>query len=513
MTPITAGGVNVGRRPQVKSGNRTLYVGGLPSNCTEDQLTKIFSSLNKGSVLSVKLIPDKNIHSKGLYYGFVEFDDPAAAEHAMLIMNGRKIYEREIRINWAYQTNTSHKEDTSSHFHIFVGDLSNEVTDEALLQAFQTFGDVSEARVMWDMKTGRTRGYGFVAYRNQDGAVRAISEMDGEWLGSRQIRVNWANQKGQPSMAQSQAMQHAGIMPAAVPGYGVPPMSAAPAGKNDYQSVYNGAPINVVTVYVGNLTPFTTNQDLNPLFSNFGNIVEIRYQQDRGYAFIKFGTHDEAASAIMNLNGYILNGRPLKCSVSLSSTFSEQPLTVIQWGRDRQSDRANASGPHSGAPPSAGPHPGYGYGDQFPQSTPNSAYPHTPAGPYPPYGGYGGPMSPQGTYSLPLRTKYFPTTNVQSAPVLDKRSPWERPEESMFVGVTTSAAPRLKKNYKQLIEGSDQKTGPSPGGPYNPHAAPPMGQPYTPMSGNPSGYGRGDPNAGWAQPGAYPPNQYGAYHG
>jgi len=325
MTPVTAGGaINVGRRPQVKSGNRTLYVGGLPSNCTEDQLTKIFSSLNKGSVISVKLIPDKNIHSKGLYYGFVEFDDPAAAEHAMLIMNGRKIYEREIRINWAYQTNTTHKEDTSGHFHIFVGDLSNEVTDENLLQAFQTFGDVSEARVMWDMKTGRTRGYGFVAYRNQDGAVRAISEMDGEWLGSRQIRVNWANQKGQPSMAQSSALQHAGVIPGGMPGYAQPPMPAA-GQKNDYQTVYNGAPVNVVTVYVGNLTPFTTNQDLHPLFMNFGQIVEIRYQQDRGYAFIKFATHDEAASAILNLNGYVLNGRPLKCSVSVSSILSINP--------------------------------------------------------------------------------------------------------------------------------------------------------------------------------------------
>ena len=318
MTPVTAGGAaNVGRRPQVKSGNRTLYVGGLPGNCTEDQLTKIFGSLNKGSVASVKLIPDKNVHSKGLYYGFVEFDDPAAAEHAMLIMNGRKIYEREIRINWAYQTNTTHKEDTSSHFHVFVGDLSNEVTDEALLQAFQTFGDVSEARVMWDMKTGRTRGYGFVAYRSQEGAVRAISEMDGEWLGSRQIRVNWANQKGQPSMAQSQAMAHAGVMPAGIPTYSQAMIDPAKQQAN-YASVFNGAPMNVVTVYVGNLTPFTTNQDLHPLFSNFGNIVEIRYQQDRGYAFIKYSSHDEAATAILSLNGYVLNGRPLKCSVSFS---------------------------------------------------------------------------------------------------------------------------------------------------------------------------------------------------
>ena len=41
-----------------------------------------------------------------------------------------------IRVNWAYQSNNSNKEDTSNHFHIFVGDLSNEVNDEVLLQAY-----------------------------------------------------------------------------------------------------------------------------------------------------------------------------------------------------------------------------------------------------------------------------------------------------------------------------------------------------------------------------------------
>ncbi len=43
---------------------------------------------------------------------------------------------QEIRVNWAYQSNSNNKEDTSNHFHIFVGDLSNEVNDEVLLQAF-----------------------------------------------------------------------------------------------------------------------------------------------------------------------------------------------------------------------------------------------------------------------------------------------------------------------------------------------------------------------------------------
>lgn len=137
--------------------------------------------------------------SKGFNYGFVEYDDPGAAERAMQTLNGRRVHGQEIRVNWAYQNNNVSKEDTSNHFHIFVGDLSNEVNDEVLLQAFSAFGQVSEARVMWDMKTGRSRGYGFVAFRDRAEAEKALSAMDGEWLGSRAIRCNWANQKGQPS--------------------------------------------------------------------------------------------------------------------------------------------------------------------------------------------------------------------------------------------------------------------------------------------------------------------------
>jgi nucleolysin TIA-1/TIAR len=57
------------------------------------------------------------------------------------------------------------REDTQNHFHVFVGDLSPEVNDEALGKAFGAFGTLSEARVMWDMNSGKSRGYGFLAFR------------------------------------------------------------------------------------------------------------------------------------------------------------------------------------------------------------------------------------------------------------------------------------------------------------------------------------------------------------
>jgi nucleolysin TIA-1/TIAR len=219
---------------------------------------------------------------------------------------------QEIRVNWAYQSNTTAKEDTSNHFHIFVGDLSNEVNDEVLLQAFSTFGVVSEARVMWDMKTGRSRGYGFVAFRDRTDAERALSSMDGEWLGSRAIRCNWANQKGQPSISQQQAMASMGMTPTTPFGHHHFPTH----GVQSFDMIVQQTPQWQTTCYVGNLTPYTAQSDLVPLFQNFGYVTETRFQSDRGFAFIKMDTHENAAMAICQLNGYNVNGRPLKCSVS-----------------------------------------------------------------------------------------------------------------------------------------------------------------------------------------------------
>ncbi len=70
---------------------------------------------------------------------------------------------QEVRVNWAFQKNQ--REDTSSHFHIFVGDLAADYNDAALLQAFKQCPGCSEARVMWDHTTNRSKGYGFVAFR------------------------------------------------------------------------------------------------------------------------------------------------------------------------------------------------------------------------------------------------------------------------------------------------------------------------------------------------------------
>jgi cold-inducible RNA-binding protein len=79
---------------------------------------------------------------------------------------------------------------------LFVGGLSWGTTDDGLHQAFARFGEIVEAKVITDRETGRSRGFGFVTFVNDEGASKAISEMDGTELDGRTIKVNEAEDKG-----------------------------------------------------------------------------------------------------------------------------------------------------------------------------------------------------------------------------------------------------------------------------------------------------------------------------
>ena len=78
---------------------------------------------------------------------------------------------------------------------LFVGGLSWDTSDEGLHQAFARFGEVTEARVITDRDTGRSRGFGFVTFTDANAANRAIEEMDGTELDGRSIKVNEAQEK------------------------------------------------------------------------------------------------------------------------------------------------------------------------------------------------------------------------------------------------------------------------------------------------------------------------------
>ncbi|XP_059050388.1 cytotoxic granule associated RNA binding protein TIA1 isoform X2 [Achroia grisella] len=183
-----------------------------------------------------------------------------------------------------------HNNNKLEHYHIFVGDLSPEIETQSLRDAFAPFGEISDCRVVRDPQTLKSKGYGFVSFLKKTEAESAITSMNGQWLGSRSIRTNWATRK-------------------------------PPAPKNELNSkpltfdeVYNQSSPTNCTVYCGGLTTGLTEELMQKTFQPFGTIQEIRVFKDKGYAFIRFSTKESATHAIVAVHNTDVNGQPVKCS-------------------------------------------------------------------------------------------------------------------------------------------------------------------------------------------------------
>ena len=78
---------------------------------------------------------------------------------------------------------------------LFVGSLSWGVNDDALRDAFSVHGQIEEAVVISDRDTGRSRGFGFVTFEEDEAADKAVAALNGTELDGRTIRVDVAQAK------------------------------------------------------------------------------------------------------------------------------------------------------------------------------------------------------------------------------------------------------------------------------------------------------------------------------
>jgi RNA recognition motif-containing protein len=78
---------------------------------------------------------------------------------------------------------------------LFVGGLSWNTDDSLLRREFERFGDIEEAVVISDRETGRSRGFGFVTFKDASAGQQAIQEMNGTTLDGRTIAVNEAQER------------------------------------------------------------------------------------------------------------------------------------------------------------------------------------------------------------------------------------------------------------------------------------------------------------------------------
>lgn len=291
---------------------KTLYVGNLSPHVTEDLLIALFGQI--GECKSCKIIHEPGNDP----YAFVEFSESHSAASALSAMNKRNCLGKEMKVNWA-TTSGGHqaKVDSSKHYHIFVGDLAPDIDQQTLREAFAPYGEISDTKIMKDPHTLVHKGYGFISFVNKSDAETAIGAMNGQWLGTRKIRTNWATRKVQPGGEQALGQ----------PGQG----QGKYAHKLDYNEVWGRSSDTNTTVYCGGINNLTDDLVRNT-FGMYGQITGIHPFPDRGYSFVRFATKEAACSAICGVHGMEINGGIAKCS----------------WGKENI-DMTAGSGPSMGS--------------------------------------------------------------------------------------------------------------------------------------------------------------------
>jgi len=80
---------------------------------------------------------------------------------------------------------------------IYAGNLSYDLSEDDLKKAFEEFGQVESAKIISDMYSGRSKGFGFVEMSNEAEAQAAIDGLNGKDLKGRTLNVNQARPRSE----------------------------------------------------------------------------------------------------------------------------------------------------------------------------------------------------------------------------------------------------------------------------------------------------------------------------
>ncbi|PPD69659.1 hypothetical protein GOBAR_DD33460 [Gossypium barbadense] len=255
-------------------------------------------------VSSVKIIRNKQTgQSEG--YGFVEFYSRATAEKVLQSYNGSLMpnTEQTFRLNWASFSVNERRPDAGSDLSIFVGDLATDVTDSILLETFSSrFQSVKGAKVVIDSNTGRSKGYGFVRFGDENERSTAMTEMNGVYCSNRPMRIGVATPK-KASGHQQQYSSQALVLAGGHASNG----ALAQGSQSDNDS-------NNTTIFVGGLDSDVSDDDLRQPFSQFGEVISVKIPPGKGCGFVQFANRKNAEEAIQSLNGMTIGQQTVRLS-------------------------------------------------------------------------------------------------------------------------------------------------------------------------------------------------------
>ena len=176
-----------------------LYIGGLPYSYSEDAIALLLSPFQPQLVSSIYLKKDSRGRSKGYCFASLK---PELAATVINRLNGTsppthpslKLVVRPAQQEKAPRRG-SERPGLQSHsnvvprqynnlnmirgYRVFVGRLPFVLTEYDIFHIFEPFGDIVETKLFRDNATGESKGAGFIIFRHEHEAIRAIAELNG----------------------------------------------------------------------------------------------------------------------------------------------------------------------------------------------------------------------------------------------------------------------------------------------------------------------------------------------
>jgi len=241
-----------------------------------------------GNILSCKVSYDENGVSKG--FGFIHYETAEAAEEAIAKTNGKLIGGKKVFVGtFVPRKDRSHNEDSPKWTNIYAKNLSKDTREEKFIELFKKFGSITSAYLAKD-EQGASKGFGFVNFDTHEQAQAAIDEMNGKEVDGNPIYVGRAQKKQEREKELKEMFEKL---------------------KRERMSKFQG-----VNLYVKNLDEGIDDAKLREEFSAAGTITSAKVMRDekgasKGFGFVCFATPDEATKAVTELNGKMINEKPI----------------------------------------------------------------------------------------------------------------------------------------------------------------------------------------------------------
>uniref|UniRef100_A0A7S0EE45 RRM domain-containing protein n=1 Tax=Hanusia phi TaxID=3032 RepID=A0A7S0EE45_9CRYP len=196
--------------------------------------------------------------------------------------------DQDTRSGASGSQHTSPSSAQPPHSNVYVKNLAEDMDDNSLRELFEGFGVIKSACVMLDQATKKSRNFGFVKFVEIESAQAAIQALNNTELQGKKLMVKFADADAEDK----------------------PPGDQCPSDN----------------LYVKGFPPSITQDDIFPIFSRLGNVIDIKILSrpgvgSTGKALVRMENSVQASWAISELNGKVLEG----CSGPVVVRYADSP--------------------------------------------------------------------------------------------------------------------------------------------------------------------------------------------